>query len=240
MAKLPIPFNNPATYPGHSGVDYGQPRGKPFAASGPGVVRTRSQNDAGGFYIWVQYDAGPLVGYHHMDSHNGCPAVGARVQEGTRLGYVGSLGRRSTGPHLHSECACHRTTAGYWTHFDSTRVIGTGSTAGGSTPLPKPPTPAPAPIPEEETDMAKLIRNTDGTIFQLDEFGVVDPRSLLDPGAGLTETVNAMDSAYGAEQLSDREFDLVGMAARNRWDQVRAQIVADVVAALKEVLPPKA
>lgn len=131
MARLPIPFNNPATYPGHSGVDFGQPRGTTFRASGPGVVKVRSRNTNGGYYIWVQYDNGPLVGYHHMDSHNGCPPVGARVNEGDRLGYVGNTGN-STGPHLHSEVAGHATTAGYWQFFDPMRVVGSGSVAGGS------------------------------------------------------------------------------------------------------------
>lgn len=127
VAKLPIPFSNPATYPGHSGVDYAQRRGTPFLASGPGRVTTLSRNARGGFYIWVKYDAiGPEVGYHHMDSHNGCPPVGSRVSEGTRLGYVGNTGN-STGPHLHSEVAGHRTTAGYWKFFDSSRVVGGGS-----------------------------------------------------------------------------------------------------------------
>jgi len=131
MARLPIPFNNPHTYPGHSGVDFPQPRGTEFKASGNGTVKTLSRNERGGFYIWVQYDNGPLVGYHHMDSHNGCPAVGKRVSEGTRLGYVGNTGN-STGPHLHSEVAGHATTAGYWQFFDPQRVVGAGSGSGQS------------------------------------------------------------------------------------------------------------
>lgn len=131
MARLPIPFNNPRTYAGHSGVDYPQPRGTVFRASGPGTVKTRSFNSRGGYYIWVQYDNGPLVGYHHMDNHNGCPAVGARVNTGDRLGYVGNTGN-STGPHLHSEVAGYATTAGYWQFFDPNNVVGGGSTAGGS------------------------------------------------------------------------------------------------------------
>lgn len=124
MAKLPIPFNNPNTYAGHSGVDYPVKRGTSIPASGPGRVASLSRNEAGGFYIWVKYDAiTPQVGYHHMDSHNGCPPVGTRVSEGSRLGYVGSTGN-STGPHLHSEVAGHRTTDGYWQFFDRNRVVG--------------------------------------------------------------------------------------------------------------------
>ena len=133
MARLAIPFNNPKTYAGHSGVDFPQSRGTIFRASGPGKVKTLSKNERGGYYIWVQYDNGPLVGYHHMDSHNGCPWVGTNVWEGTQLGHVGSLGKYSTGPHLHSEVANYASTAGYWQFFDPMRVVGGGSTAGGST-----------------------------------------------------------------------------------------------------------
>lgn len=128
MSRLPIPFWNPATYPGHSGVDYPQRSGTVFRASGPGVVGLLGRNALGGFYIFVQYDAGPLVGYHHMDSHAGCPPVRTRVAEGTPLGYVGNSGR-STGPHLHSEVAGDRTTAGYWRAHDPGRVVGS---SGGS------------------------------------------------------------------------------------------------------------
>lgn len=131
MSKLAIPFGNPQTYPGHRGIDFPQPRGTPFPASAPGRVTIRGRNTGGGFYIWVQYDSGPLVGYHHMDSHAGCPAVGARVVEGSLLGYVGNTGN-STGPHLHSEVSGHATTAGYWQFFDPSLVVGRGPAAGGA------------------------------------------------------------------------------------------------------------
>lgn len=129
--KLPIPFANPNTYAGHSGVDYPQPTGTPFRASGAGVVVSRAKNTRGGYYVWVKYDAGPTVGYHHMNSHRDVPSVGTRVSEGTLLGYVGSLGQYSTGPHLHSEVAGHATTDGYWQYFDRNRVVGQ-TTGGGS------------------------------------------------------------------------------------------------------------
>lgn len=145
MAKLPIPFGNPYTYPGHSGIDFPQKRGTPFRASGPGRVTTRSKNLRGGYYVWVQYDAGPLVGYHHMDSHNGVPAVGTRVSEGALLGYVGSLGQYSTGPHLHSEVSGHRTTDGYWEFFDRNRVVGQATPASN-----------PAPAGDGDEFMAKI------------------------------------------------------------------------------------
>lgn len=138
--KLPIPFGNPRSYKGHSGVDFGQPRGTPIPASGPGKVSHRGRSTRGGCYIWVKYDNGPLAGYHHMDNHGGCPPDGARVVEGTRLGYVGSLGLFSTGPHLHSEISGEATTAGYWKYFDRNRVVGSRPAGGGGTPITPEPT----------------------------------------------------------------------------------------------------
>jgi peptidoglycan hydrolase-like protein with peptidoglycan-binding domain len=132
MAKLPIPFGNPRTYNGHSGVDYPQARRTPFRASGPGVVRNWGKNDRGGNFIWVVYDGGtPPVGYHHLPSHEGCPKPGTRFNLGDQLGLVNSSGF-STGDHLHSEVEGYRTTSGYWQWFDVNRVVGQGTASGGS------------------------------------------------------------------------------------------------------------
>lgn len=121
-----MPFGNPDTYPGHSGVDFGQSRGTVFRASGPGVVTDRWWNSRGGGWISVRYDAGCEVGYCHMDSHAGCPPVGTRVVEGTALGLVGNSGN-STGPHLHAEVFGYATTAGFWQWFTPNRVVGHGA-----------------------------------------------------------------------------------------------------------------
>lgn len=169
---LPIPFNNPATYPGHSGVDFGQSRGTTFRASGNGVVSSFSYNSRSGYTTWVRYDGGPKVGYCHMDSPASRIArVGQRVSEGSALGLVGSLGKNSTGPHLHVEVEGHATTAGFWKFFTASRVVGQGSAAGGKDPKPKP---TPEPVPEEEEeeeDMAMKgaqYKNAAGTqVFML-------------------------------------------------------------------------
>lgn len=87
-----------------------------------------------------------------------------------------------------------------------------------------------------EDIMATLIRNDDGTIFLADEYGTIDPRKLLDPNTGLQETVGALDAALGAKQLSNRQFDLVGMALTNRWTQQRAALIADITKAVVEAL----
>lgn len=130
MAKLPMPFGNPQTYAGHSGMDFPQARGTAFRASGPGVVYHRNTTSRGGNQIWVRYDGGPEVGYAHMDSFTGALPVGARVSEGTVLGRVGSKGLNSTGPHLHVEINGDASSAGFWRNFDRSRVVGQGG--GGS------------------------------------------------------------------------------------------------------------
>jgi len=155
-----MPFSNPATYAGHSGVDFPGHAGEPILASGAGTVVSRGRNDRGGFFIWVQYDGGPLVGYHHMNSHDGCPSLGARVKLGQRLGYVGWTGHvvpaGRAGAHLHSEVSGHATTAGYWKFFDPSRAVGAGAAAGGGS-VPASPSPKPQPTPtSEEDDMDPL------------------------------------------------------------------------------------
>lgn len=136
MALLPSVGSDPYTYKGHTGVDFlrgASMLGKPFYASGPGVVLRLSKNAAGGNWIVIRYDAFPghEVGYAHMRSHNGCPAVGTRVNLGTRLGYVGDLGTRVTGPHVHVQILDVNTSASVWTVFDRNRWVGQATPAGG-------------------------------------------------------------------------------------------------------------
>lgn len=171
-ALLPVPFNNPYTYTGHSGVDFPQPKGTPFRASGPGVVSSIDYSVTAGHTVWVKYDQGPNVGYCHMDSRTTDVRVGDRVVEGTVLGRVGKLGKRSTGYHLHVEVAGHATTAGFWRFFTRDRVVGEGSPAGEDTKKPAP-KPKPALDITEEDPMRYLIQidpRTDGRWF-LADFG---------------------------------------------------------------------
>lgn len=123
--SLPMPFDDPDTYPGHSGVDFGQPMGTPFRASGPGSIWGTAYNDRCGYGVWVSYDGYPDILYCHMPSHSGVPAAGTRINEGDIIGYVGSTGN-STGPHLHVEVENHATTDGFWQFFDPNRVVGQG------------------------------------------------------------------------------------------------------------------
>ncbi|WP_259363550.1 peptidoglycan DD-metalloendopeptidase family protein [Microbacterium esteraromaticum] len=126
-----MPFSNPRTYPGHSGVDFPQPRGTAIRASAAGKVLRKPRTDRGGYWTTIQYDNGAVVGYAHQDAPASI-AVGARVSEGTVIGKVGSLGQNSTGPHLHMENINNATYAGMMALLDRSRVVGATPT-GGST-----------------------------------------------------------------------------------------------------------
>lgn len=132
LSKLPAPGTDPYNYPRHSGVDVlrgPSHNGKPFYASGPGVVLRLSKNASGGNWIVIKYDALSFpVGYAHMNSHAGCPKPGTRVGLGSLLGYVGSTGTRVTGPHLHMEAIGIATPAAILNAFDFTRAVNAGTT----------------------------------------------------------------------------------------------------------------
>lgn len=130
MSLLPMPFPNPRTYPNHSGVDFPQDRGTPIRASGPGRILRLPYTLAGGYWTTVQYDNGVTLGYAHQDRQVTVVKVGQRVTEGTIIGYVGSLGLRSTGPHLHLTDINNQTYTATMARLDTTRVVGQGTLAG--------------------------------------------------------------------------------------------------------------
>lgn len=136
MSKLPMPFSNPRTYPGHSGVDFPQSRGTAIRASGPGVVLRLSHTLAGGYWTVIRYDNGVTFGYAHQDRPVTVVKAGQRVSEGQVIGYVGSLGLRSTGPHLHLTDIDNQTYAATMARLDTSSVVGQGAPAGtGGTPV---------------------------------------------------------------------------------------------------------
>lgn len=166
LVKLPRPFSKWTTYPGHGGIDFPRARNTPVPASGNGVVTFAGYYSArGGYAKFVQYDNGPLVGYYHFDSQRGI-GVGARVRLGSVVGYVGSLGSRSTGPHLHMEVWRNGRILrpdmdpGFWDFIDSTRFVGEAAPAAPA------PTPAPTPNYPQEDDMAYPV-NYNGNLFLL-------------------------------------------------------------------------
>ena len=127
MAKLPMPFNNPAmeSYPGHQGMDFPQRTGTLVRANGRGVIINRGYTRKAGNFVEIRHDNGATIFSCHFHTLNHTPAVGTRVDEGTIIGEVGSTGN-SSGPHLHQENSNWQTTGGYWAVVDSSRSIGGG------------------------------------------------------------------------------------------------------------------
>jgi len=85
----------------HSGVDFPVAYGTPIEAAGVGTVVFAGYNTGGyGNLVVIQHRLGYSTWYAHMSRI--ATYAGARVEGGTRIGYVGSTGH-STGPHLHFE-----------------------------------------------------------------------------------------------------------------------------------------
>ncbi|MBC7361515.1 MAG: M23 family metallopeptidase [Candidatus Aminicenantes bacterium] len=86
-------------YRPHYGVDYAAPVGTPVQATAPGVVTYAGWNGGAGRMIKIRHNNSYETMYLHLRAFAPGIHVGARVQGGQVIGYVGSTGE-STGPHL--------------------------------------------------------------------------------------------------------------------------------------------
>jgi murein DD-endopeptidase MepM/ murein hydrolase activator NlpD len=84
----------------HKGVDYGAPTGTPIRAIGDGVVEFAGWQNGYGNVVEVKHSAQRSTLYAHMSRVD--VSKGARVEQGQRIGAVGSTGW-ATGPYLHFE-----------------------------------------------------------------------------------------------------------------------------------------
>lgn len=85
----------------HDGVDIAAPMGTSVYVASEGVVlRTGYDPDGYGRFIEVRHPNGMTTLYGHLSRVD--VASGTAVNDGERIGLVGSTGR-STGPHLHFE-----------------------------------------------------------------------------------------------------------------------------------------
>ncbi|MBE9403069.1 peptidoglycan DD-metalloendopeptidase family protein [Brachybacterium sp. Marseille-Q2903] len=82
----------------HDGVDFGASCGTPVHSAQSGTVIAVEYNGASGKRVKVDHGNGVITGYYHLQSYG--TSVGATVEAGEVIGYVGSTGR-STGCHLH-------------------------------------------------------------------------------------------------------------------------------------------
>lgn len=142
MAKLAMPFSNPYTYPGHSGIDYGVWYGSPIRSSQAGRI-TRSEwfNDRSGYMRELDHGNGVCERAYHIEDLDG-PRIGATVGAGVTWAWSGNTGSLTTGPHLHHEIWVNgvlKSGNEYWWYVDRNHYVGDGTLAGGgSKPLPTP------------------------------------------------------------------------------------------------------
>jgi murein DD-endopeptidase MepM/ murein hydrolase activator NlpD len=88
------------TWRKHNGVDYAAPTGTPVRTVGDGVVDFAGWQNGYGNVVQVKHANDRSTLYAHLSRID--VKQGARVEQGQRIGAVGSTGW-STGPHLHFE-----------------------------------------------------------------------------------------------------------------------------------------
>ena len=84
----------------HAGIDIGAPSGTPIGASKAGTVIYAGRQSGYGNVVIIDHGGGFTTLYAHQSRI--AARDGQAVDQGTRIGYVGSTGH-STGPHLHFE-----------------------------------------------------------------------------------------------------------------------------------------
>lgn len=84
----------------HRGVDYAAPTGAPVVAVASGTVVAASYDSSNGRMVRVRHPSGYESYYLHLSRFAAGIRAGMRVNQGDRVGFVGSTGL-STGPHLH-------------------------------------------------------------------------------------------------------------------------------------------
>lgn len=86
----------------HRGVDYGAPSGTKVRATADGVVETAGYSGGYGNLVVIAHGNGHSTAYGHLSGFGPGVRRGARVAQGSTIGYVGATGL-ATGPHLHYE-----------------------------------------------------------------------------------------------------------------------------------------
>lgn len=86
----------------HNGVDYAAPTGTPIRATGDGRIVRRGWQGGYGRTVVIQHGERYSTLYAHLARFRDGRGVGARVQQGDIVGYVGASGL-ATGPHVHYE-----------------------------------------------------------------------------------------------------------------------------------------
>lgn len=86
----------------HKGVDYAAPVGTPVKAAADGKVVFSGWQGGYGNVVIIEHEKQHSTVYGHLSKFGANSKVGARINQGTVIGYVGQTGL-ATGPHLHYE-----------------------------------------------------------------------------------------------------------------------------------------
>lgn len=87
----------------HGGTDFAAPIGTPIYASADGVVTSASPSSCAGNMVIIQHKDGMETRYFHLSRYADGVVAGFQVKQGFTIGYVGTTGVCTTGPHLHYE-----------------------------------------------------------------------------------------------------------------------------------------
>jgi murein DD-endopeptidase MepM/ murein hydrolase activator NlpD len=85
----------------HKGLDFTAPAGAPIYATGDGVVERAEYSASFGNVVYIDHGFQFETRYAHMTNY--IVAKGDKIKRGQIIGYVGSTGSDSIGPHLHYE-----------------------------------------------------------------------------------------------------------------------------------------
>lgn len=86
----------------HKGVDFAVGIGTPIYSTGNGVVTVAAYSRVYGNYVKIKHGDHYETLYSHMRNFSSHTWVGAKVNQGQTIGYVGVTGQ-TTGPHVHYE-----------------------------------------------------------------------------------------------------------------------------------------
>lgn len=87
----------------HGGVDFAAPIGTPIYAAAAGTITSASPSGCAGNMVIMSHANGMETRYFHLSRYAEGLHAGQQVGQGFTIGYVGTTGTCTTGPHLHYE-----------------------------------------------------------------------------------------------------------------------------------------
>ena len=87
----------------HGGTDFAAPIGTPIYAAAAGTVTTASPSTCAGNMVIIKHDNGWETRYFHLSRYAPGVVPGLKVTQGYTIGFIGTTGTCTTGPHLHYE-----------------------------------------------------------------------------------------------------------------------------------------